>query len=98
VTQAILGAHRAYETLDGQEDLVVPAGTQTGRVFRLRGRGVPHVNDRGRGDLLVRVVVDTPTSLSSEEAELVRTLAKLRGDDVAPDEKGFFSKIRSAFK
>jgi DnaJ-class molecular chaperone len=46
----------------------------------------------------VRVVVDTPTSLSTEESELVRTLAKLRGDDVAPDEKGFFSKIRSAFK
>jgi molecular chaperone DnaJ len=56
------------------------------------------VNDRGRGDLLVRVVVDTPTSLSSEETELLRTLAKLRGDDVAPDEKGLFSKIRSAFK
>ena len=98
MTQAILGAHRAYETLDGEEDLVVPAGTQTGRVFRLRGRGVPHVNERGRGDLLVRVVVDTPTSLSTEEAELVRTFAKLRGDDVAPDEKGFFSKISSAFK
>jgi molecular chaperone DnaJ len=98
MTQAALGAHVRYETLDGNEDLVVPAGTQTGRVFRLRGRGVPHVNERGRGDLLVRVVVDTPTSLSSEEAELVRTLAQLRGDDVAPDEKGFFSKIRSAFK
>src|SRR4051812_2761784 len=98
MTQATLGAHLPYATLDGDEDLVVPSGTQTGRVFRLRGRGVPHVNDRGRGDLLVRVVVDTPTSLSREEADLVRTLAQLRGDDVAPDEKGFFSKIRSAFK
>jgi molecular chaperone DnaJ len=56
------------------------------------------VNDRGRGDLLVRLFVDTPTSMTDEEAELLRTLAALRGDDVAPDEKGFFSKIRSAFK
>ena len=98
MTKAALGAHIKYETLDGEEDLVVPGGTQSGRVFRLRGRGVPHVNDRGRGDLLVRVVVDTPTSLSSEEEELLRRLAALRGDDVAPEEQGFFSKIRSAFK
>ena len=98
MTQAALGAHIKYETLDGDEDLVIPAGTQSGRVFRLRGRGVPHVNDRGRGDLLVRVVVDTPTSLSPEQEELLRKLAALRGDDVAPEEHGFFSKIRSAFK
>jgi molecular chaperone DnaJ len=98
MTQATLGAHLQYETLDGTEDLVVPAGTQNGRVFRLRGRGVPHVNDRGRGDLLVRVVVDTPSALSEEEDELLRRLALLRGEDVAPSEQGFFSKIRSAFK
>jgi molecular chaperone DnaJ len=98
MTQAALGAHIRYETLDGEEDLVLPTGTQTGRVFRLRGRGVPHVNDRARGDLLVRVVVDTPASLSDEEEELLRKLAALRGDDVAPQEQGFFSKIRSAFK
>lgn len=98
MTQASLGAVIAYETLDGTEDLVVPSSTQTGRVFRLRGRGVPHVSARGRGDLLVRIVVDTPVALNSGEAELLRKLAALRGDDVAPDEKGFFSKIRSAFK
>ncbi len=98
MTQAALGAHLQYETLDGTEDLVIPEGTQSGRVFRLRGRGVPHVNDRGRGDLLVRVVVDTPTDLGDEEQELLRRLAAIRGDDVAPQEQGFFSKIRSAFK
>ena len=59
-TQAALGAVLPFETLDGDEDLVIPRGTQTGRVFRLRGRGVPHVQGRGRGDLLVQVVVDTP--------------------------------------
>ena len=63
MAQAALGAHLAFETLDGTEDLVIPRGTQTGRVFRLRGRGVPHVEGRGRGDLLVQVVVDTPTDL-----------------------------------
>ena len=98
MTQAALGAHLKYETLDGTEDLVLPPGTQSGRVFRLRGRGVPHVNDRGRGDLLVRIVVDTPTDLGGEEEALLRRLATLRGEDVAPEEKGFFSRIRSAFK
>lgn len=98
MTKASLGCHIRYPTLDGDEDLVLPAGTQTGRVFRLRGRGVPHVGGRGRGDLLVRIVVDTPTSLSAEEEEVLRRFAALRGDDVAPEEQGFFSKIRSAFK
>ncbi|MGI9022730.1 MAG: molecular chaperone DnaJ, partial [Acidimicrobiales bacterium] len=60
LTQATLGAHLRYEALDGTEDLVSPRGTQNGRVFRWRGRGVPHVEGRGRGDRLVQVVVDTP--------------------------------------
>ncbi|HEX9969371.1 MAG TPA: molecular chaperone DnaJ [Acidimicrobiales bacterium] len=98
VTQAALGAHLPFETLDGVEDLVLPAGTQTGRVFRLRGRGVPHVDGRGRGDLLVQVVVDTPTDLSKAEEDVLRQLAALRGEDVAPADSGLFSKIRSAFK
>jgi molecular chaperone DnaJ len=59
---------------------------------------VPHVEGRGRGDLLVQIVVDTPTELSSEQEEMVRQLAELRGDDVAPADSGFFSRIRSAFK
>ncbi len=98
VTQAALGAHIKFETLDGEEDLVIPRGTQTGRVFRLRGRGVPHLDSRGRGDLLVRTIVETPSDLSREEEELLRQLAELRGDEVAPADTGFFAKIRSAFK
>jgi molecular chaperone DnaJ len=97
-TTAVLGAHLPYSTLDGDEDLVVPAGTQTGRRFRLRGRGVPHVDGRGRGDLFVTVVVDTPTSLDEEQEELVRQLAALRGEDVAPKDTGLFARIKSAFK
>lgn len=98
VTQAALGAQLPFETLDGSEELVVPPGTQTGRVFRLRGRGVPHLEGRGRGDLLVQVVVDTPTDLTPEEEDLLRRLAAARGDDVAPADTGFFSRIKSAFK
>jgi molecular chaperone DnaJ len=98
VTQAALGAHLEFATLDGDEDLVIPAGTQTGREFRLRGRGVPHLGSRGRGDIVVQVVVDTPTRLSRDEEELLRKLATERGEDVAPEDSGLFSKIRSAFK
>jgi molecular chaperone DnaJ len=97
-TQAALGTELRFETLDGTEDLVIPKGTQTGRVFRLKGRGVPHVDGRGRGDLLVQVVVDTPTDLSSEQEELLRRLAAARGEEVSPPETGLRARIRSAFK
>lgn len=98
MTQAALGVHVPFETLDGQEDLVVSAGTQTGRVFRLRGRGVPRVDGRARGDLLVEVVVDTPSDLGRDEEDLLRQIAALRGEEVAPGDTGFLSRIRSAFK
>ena len=96
-TQAALGVHLEYETLDGTEDLVVPRGTETGSVFRLRGRGVPHVRGRGRGDLRVRVVVDVPDDLTDEQEELVRRLAELRNEEVAEHE-GLLGRIRSAFR
>ena len=97
VTQAALGAVLRFETLDGEEELVVPRGTQTGKVFRLRGRGVPHVRGRGRGDLLVEVLVTTPTDLSDEVEDALRRIAEERSEEVAPAEKGFLSKIKSAF-
>jgi molecular chaperone DnaJ len=96
-TQAALGAAISFATLDGDEDLVVPRGTQAGKVFRLRGRGVPHVRGRGRGDLLVQVVVDTPTDLEPEVEDALRQIAAARGESVAPADKGFFSRIKSAF-
>jgi molecular chaperone DnaJ len=98
-TQATLGAGLKYETLDGTEDLVIAPGTQSGKVFRLRGRGVPHVNGRGgRGDLLVQVAVVTPSRLSKEEEDLLRQLAAIRGEDVAPPDNSWLKRIRSAFK
>ena len=98
MSQAALGAHLRYETMDGTEDLVIPRATQPGKVFRLRGRGVPDVNGRGRGDLLVQVVVDTPTELTKEQEEILRLFAAARGEEVAPAETGFLAKVRSAFK
>lgn len=96
-TQAALGAAISFETLDGNEDLVIPRATQTAKVFRLRGRGVPHVRGRGRGDLLVQVVVTTPIDLEPEVEEALRQIAAVRGDEVAPADRGFFSRIKSAF-
>lgn len=98
MTQAALGATVPFESLDGPEELTIPAGTQTGREIRLRGKGVPHLQGRGRGDLIVTVVVDTPEGLSREEEELLRRLAGLRGEAVAPSETGLVSKLRGAFK
>jgi molecular chaperone DnaJ len=98
MAQAALGAGVPFETLDGVEQLTIPAGTQTGREIRLRGRGVPHLQGRGRGDLILTVMVDTPTDLSHEQEELIRRLAEARGEEVTPPESGFMSKLRSAFK
>lgn len=96
--QAVLGTEVAFETLDGVEDLRIPAGTQSGDVVRLKGHGVPHVRGRGRGDLRVRYVVRTPTDLSDEEEALYRQLAELRGDAVAEHRGGVGRRIREAFK
>jgi molecular chaperone DnaJ len=95
--QAVLGTEVEFETLDGVEDLRIPAGTQSGEILRLRGRGVPHVRGRGRGDLRIRYVVQTPTDLSDEEEELYRRLAELRGDPIA-EPRGVVGRIREAFK
>jgi molecular chaperone DnaJ len=97
-TQAALGTTIDFETLDGAEPLEVPRGTASGTVFRMRGKGVPHLERRARGDLLVTLVVDVPTELGEDEEELVRSLAELRGDEVAPPPAGIMSKLRSAFK
>ncbi|MGH9127153.1 MAG: J domain-containing protein [Acidimicrobiales bacterium] len=98
MTQASLGVSLPFETLDGPEELALAPGTQTGQVVRLRGRGVPVLQGRGRGDLLITVVVDVPTDLSKEQEELLRQLAALRDEPVSPPDARLFSKIRHAFK
>lgn len=97
MTQAALGMHTVLQALDGELDLVIPPGTQHGKEFVARGRGVPHLQGRGRGNLIVKVVVKIPTSLTSEQEELLRQLAEISGDEIASPDKGLFSKIKSAF-
>jgi molecular chaperone DnaJ len=96
-TQAVLGTTVTVETLDGEEQIEVPAGTSTGYVVRLRGQGIPHVRGRGRGEMRVHFVIATPTDLTKEQEELLRKFAEERGEQVAPPGEGFFSKLRSAF-
>jgi molecular chaperone DnaJ len=98
VTQAALGATLTYETMDGAEELIVPHGTETGKVFRFRGKGVPAVGRGGRGDLLAQVVVDTPSDLTKEQDDILRLLATERGEEVAPPDQGLRARLRSAFK
>ena len=98
VSQAALGVSVPFETLDGSEDLNIPAGTQSGKEIRLRARGVPHLQGRGRGDLIVTIVVDTPEGLTKEQEELLRQFAESRGEPVAAPDAGLMSKLRGAFK
>ncbi len=97
MTSAALGTVVPFETLDGTEELSIPPGTQSGKVLRLRGRGVPHVRGRGRGDLLIEVVVDTPTELTDEQQEILRRLAAARGEAIGGAQEGILGRIRSAF-
>jgi molecular chaperone DnaJ len=98
VAQAALGTRFMLPTLDGDEELVVPPGTQHGRAFVLKGRGVPRLQGRGRGDLVARVSVTIPTALSDTEADLLRSFAAERGEHIdEPEAGGFFSRIKSAF-
>lgn len=97
-TQAALGATISFDTIDGAIDVEVPAGTLTGKVFNFREHGIPKLRGRGRGALVLSVVVDTPTGLDDEQAALLRQLAELRGEAVKPASDGkLFSKIKSAF-
>lgn len=98
MTQAALGARFDYETLDGTETITVDPGTQTGERIRLRGRGVPRVQSRGRGDLILAIVVDTPTDLSEEAEDILRQLATERAEAVAPPDDGLLARFRSAFR
>jgi molecular chaperone DnaJ len=95
VAQAALGTAVEVETLDEPRHVTVAAGTQTGHVVRLRGIGVPHLRGRGRGDLYVHLVVDTPTDLSPRQRELLAELAHERGEEIQGHE-GVLSRIRSA--
>ncbi|HVL33280.1 MAG TPA: DnaJ C-terminal domain-containing protein, partial [Actinomycetota bacterium] len=97
MTQAALGAEIPVRTLDGEVTIRLPAGTQHGSVIRVRGYGVPRLDGRGTGDLLVHVGVEIPKQLKSEERELIERLAEVRGETVDPGQGGFFRRLRDSF-
>jgi len=93
-----LGDEIAVPTLDGDEKLMIPAGTQTGKVFRLRNKGVPHLRINGRGDQLVVIDVMIPTGLTAEQKKLFKDLSKTLGKEVVPQrEKTFLDKLKDVF-
>ena len=101
MVQAALGAEIEVETLDGKVKLTIPAGTQSGTSFRLRGRGFPKLRGYGKGDQHVRVNVQTPTNLTSEQKELLKKFAEAGKEEVPKEKehenkktKGFFNKKR----
>jgi molecular chaperone DnaJ len=96
-SQAALGATIEVPTLDGPENLDVPAGTQPGEVFTLHGRGMPDPRRRGRGDLHVQVTVEVPKKLSPRHEEVLRDLAELENTHVTPKRVSFFEKLREYF-
>lgn len=96
-TQAVLGTTLEVPTLDGVQDFVVPAGTQPGEVFRLRGLGMPDVQGGRRGDLLVEVQVEVPRKLDAQQEELLRKLAEVEQAHVSPHRKSFFEKLKEYF-
>ncbi|MGO9029851.1 MAG: molecular chaperone DnaJ [Acidimicrobiales bacterium] len=98
MTQAALGTVIGFDTLDDERDLTVAPGTQTGEVLHLKGLGVPRLRGRGRGDLYVHVVVETPTGLGEAQRQLLVSLAEARDEHLeAPSNgDGLFSKLRSA--
>jgi molecular chaperone DnaJ len=97
VAQAALGDEIRVPTLDGDEPLAVPAGTQTGQRFTLKGKGVPYLRRDGRGDQWVTVFVATPTNLNPEQKQLLQDLAKSLGKEVIPqDGRGWFEKLKDA--
>ncbi|WP_428304289.1 molecular chaperone DnaJ [Lacipirellula sp.] len=96
-SQAVLGATLEVPTLSGPMELKVPAGTQSGEVFRLRGKGLPDPRVHGVGDLHVQVTIEVPKKITAEENELLRKLAELEHKNVAPARKGFFDKVKEFF-
>lgn len=96
--QAALGASIEVPTLDGKVRYNVPEGTQTGTTFRLRGKGIPYIGYKNRGDQYVTVVVETPEKLNREQKELLKAFSDSLGDDTMPTRKNFFDRLKDTFE
>ena len=95
--QAALGAEIDVPTLDGKIKMKIPSGTQSGKVFRIKGKGVKDVHGYEQGDQHVLVLVETPTHLTARQKELLKEFAALGGEDINPLSKGFFDKVKQLF-
>jgi molecular chaperone DnaJ len=93
--QAALGADVFVATIEGEEKIKIPSGTQTGTIFRIKGKGMPVLGGRGHGDLFVSVSVVTPTSLTREQRKLLEQLAMVENKDL--EDKGLVDKVRDIF-
>jgi molecular chaperone DnaJ len=96
-SQAALGAKLEVPTLDGPDTLTIPAGTQSGEVFRLRRRGMPDPGGGPRGDLLVQIYIEVPKKLNADQEAVLRRLAELERADVTPHRRSFLDKLRDYF-
>lgn len=96
--QATLGGELVVPTLDGNVQYTIKEGTQTGTVFRLKGKGIPHIrNPKVRGDQYVEVKVDVPTKLNEAQKKALLEFANISGEEVYKQRKGFFKKVKEAF-
>ncbi|BDR76251.1 molecular chaperone DnaJ [Clostridium tetani] len=96
--KASLGTELKVKTIDGEVKYDIPSGTQSGTVFRLKGKGVPHVNGRGRGDQYVNIIVDIPKSLNQKQKEALFAYMEASGEIQSSEKEGFFDKIKKNFK
>jgi molecular chaperone DnaJ len=97
-SRAALGGEEEVLTLDGRATVEVPSGVQTGKVLRMKGKGLPSLNGGGTGDLLLRVLVYVPTKLSAKEKELYAELARLESKKSWRPDRGLFDRIRESFR
>jgi molecular chaperone DnaJ len=95
--QAALGCELEVPTLDGRAKVKVPSGTQSGKVFRLKGKGISSLSHHGRGDQLVRVTVETPVKLSAQQRELLAEFERLSAAEANPQHASFFDKVKQLF-
>ena len=92
--QAVLGAELEIPTIDGKVKYDLPEGTQSGTTFRLKGKGIPSINGRGRGDQYVTVYIETPRNLNKEQKEALKKFAEAVGDNNYEERKKFFKKFK----
>ena len=97
-TQAALGALIEVPSLDGTKQLKVPAGTQHGNVFRIKGQGLPDLRTRRQGDELVQVTIEIPKNLTGKQKKLLKDFADSEDMNILPESKGFFEKLKDYFE